>query len=326
MVASNTARFVSPALDPKDLVAAGIDRNGQVGQYAVHAYTRSRCTPENEKTATHAGLLDMEFLRKFAKSRISTSIGTIKSGAAGSRRWVLGEGNTVSCGGVVGVSDSMAATLHIVGWGLSYAAFGASQVFLHGGGSMVRRTADNAGTTDPSVALTPSYACYSFAYPTSEPARGQQRAQPGYVGQLILAEAIGAGRQTRIVLLDPPSGVNSSNWFGAAIYDPSIPGSDGPARLVLMNTRPYIRKNNQARGSLLYDFSSIVYANDGGTPAKRLTGSSVDTTDTEQISWAGQTYKFAGARGNKVVERLAGSQILLRDSEAAIVYLRGQPF
>ncbi len=258
-VASSTARAQNIALDPVDLISAGIDKDGQVGQYAVHAYTRSRCTPETAQLATIPGLLDMDFVRAYIRSRIVTSTATLASGAGGTKRWVLGEGNSISCGGVQGVSDAMASTLHMVAWGLSYAAYGASQVFLHGGGSVVRRGPDNKSTSNPKVPQTPSYACYSFAYPTTEVARGEQRAQPGYVGQLLLAEAIGSGGVSRVVLIPTPQGVIGSNFFAAAIYDDSIPGGTGPARIVLMNGKPRYNTSTEPAGSMTFDFSSITH-------------------------------------------------------------------
>ncbi len=325
-MASNTARAISPALDPSDLIGAGIDKNGQVAQYSIHAYSRSRCTPDREKNATVEGLLDMLTLKTYVQTRIQPSVPVLASGAGGSRRWILGEGNSISCGGKMGVSDTLAQALHLTAMSLYWAAAGASQMYLHNGGSLVRRDADGKLTNDTSVPLGTSYAAYSIVYPTDSVSRGQQRAQPGYVSQLLLAEAIGSGGNTRAALLETPKGLDPTTAFLAAIYDETVPGGKGPARLVLLNTTPYLNTTGEPT-NFNYDFSSIAKPYGNATfYAKRLTGTFANTQDSAEITYAGQSYKFAEPDGERTIEEITNAKVNLRASEGVLVYIRGQPF
>ncbi len=329
LVASNTARGLNPALDPKDIIAAGIDRNQQVAEYSVHAYSASACTAAKAQNATVQVLLDMDYTRNFAKSRIAPSLSTLQSGQGGSRKWIMGEGNSVSCEGKLGVSDTLAQALYLTGWSLSYAVFGASGVYMHNGATLLRKAPDGSVVNQPTSDKTPAYSTYSFVYPTASTARGKQRATPGYVSQLLLTEAIGSSGRSRAVFLTPPSGVASKDFFGVAIYDDAIPGGMGPARLVLINSKPYLRGSSAPRGRVDFTYSSMYNASNVAartTYVKRLSGPYANEQESAYIKWANQSYKFADPSGTRVVEKLTNGTVAVADSEAVLIYLRGTPF
>ena len=307
------------------------------------------CNPKADAKATLPNLLDMSLLRTFADSRIEGSVSAV---ASSGKPWIMGETNSIACEGKAGVTDTFGQALYLSAQALQYASIGAAKIYLHQGATLLTRGGNaqqaNQGTKDG----TPSFSAYSLLYPVNSTSRGQQRANPGFASQLLLAEAIGTGNKSRILALDPPSGADARYFYAAAVYDESVPGGTGPARLILINTEPYTEQNEAPAGSsgfdaskfsrdnaVTFDFSSLLSAGSkaissgsGNTnnkiQAKRLTAPYVDTKETHLVTWAGQSYKYAAPEGPVAIEDLssASGKITLRNSEAVLVFLRGDPF
>ncbi|KAK3984674.1 hypothetical protein QBC44DRAFT_387493 [Cladorrhinum sp. PSN332] len=298
---------------PSDLIPAGINRTGLVGQYSIHSYAFATCDPAREKLATIPNILNHTSLKAYADNEIYPSAkAAMDSGA----EWVIGEFNSIACSGKPGVSDTFAQALWTVDVELLYAVRNASSVHLHQGATLVFQSNQQLNT--PGDDGTPGFSSYSMLYPVNSTKRGEARVLPVFVSQLLVVEALRGGG--RIGELEVPRGLSKGEWSGYVVYAAKEGGKEEEKRVLLLNMRPYYagQKDGKGRGEVWVDLGKH-----GGGEVKRMTAPSVDEKDSGKVTWAGQSFRDGNAVGDVAVERLGeGDKVLVRDSEAVLITLQ----
>jgi hypothetical protein len=158
------------------------------------------------------------------------------------------------------------------------------------------------------------------ADPVNSTLRGLQRVNPGYVSQLLMAEAIGSGGNSHLSTLATPQGISNDSFSAYAIYD--SPSARDPTRLVLLNMSPYLLMNVTSpapRQHITVDLSAFVGAH--GAKLKRMTAPSADEWNATQVTWAGQSWETGEPLGDVQVEDIHDSQVIIQQSEAVLVFL-----
>ncbi|KAK3379701.1 hypothetical protein B0T24DRAFT_647187 [Lasiosphaeria ovina] len=291
---------------PSDLIPAGINSTGEVGQYSIHSYAFATCDPARAARATTANLLNHTDLTRYADVEILPSArAAMDAGAA----WVVGEFNSIACSGKPGVSDTFAQALWAAAASLLYAARNATSVHLHQGATLAFQSDQQLNT--PGDDGSPGFSSYALLYPVASSKRGPARVLPVFVSQLLVAEALGGGG-ARIAALATPVGAKPSEFAAYAVF---VGGSGAPARLVVLNLKPYYAGQGAAVGTLVLDIGPHQ-----GATVKRMTAPSVDEKDAAKVTWAGQSFRDGDAVGNVTVETLGpGGKVVVRDSEAVLV-------
>lgn len=291
---------------PSDLIPAGINKTGRVGQYSIHSYAFATCDPAREKLATIPNILNHTSLKAYADNEIYPSAkAALDSGA----EWVVGEFNSIACSGKPNVSDTFAQALWTADVELLYAVRNASSVHLHQGATLVFQSNQQLNT--PGDDGTPGFSSYSLLYPIDSTKRGQARVLPVFVSQLLVVEALkGGGKIAELGL--PKGGVKKDEWSGYVVYA----GERGKEkRLVLLNMKPFYAGQTGKRGEVTVDIGEHK-----GVEVKRMTAPSVDEKDAGKVTWAGQSFRDGKAVGEVTVEKVAeGGKVLVRDSEAVLV-------
>lgn len=295
---SSTTDETALEIRPVDLIPAGIDSKGQVAQYSIHSYYFATCTPERAAIATIPNILNHTFLEYYAQTEIMPSAQAALD--AGSE-WIIGEFNSIACSGNPNVSDTFANALWTVDSELIYAARNASACYLHQGATLVFQSSDQTNTAGDDG--SPGYSTYSMLYPRDSSKRGPQRTLPTYVGLLFLAEAF-ATEGTQVRVLDLPTDIG--DYFAAyAFYN-----DDSLSKLALLNMKPYY-------GNTTDDYSHSFHVGGKGT-LKRMTAPAVDEKDSDQVTWAGQSFKTGQAEGEVETEQVHG-KVTVRGSEAVLI-------
>ena len=127
-----------------------------------------------------------------------------------------------------------------------------------------------------------------------------------------------------------PSGVDADRFQAFSFHDVNSTAVNAtqPDRIVLLNTQPYYA-NSTSDGTQTIDLSSFLSANSSATAyVKRMTSPYIDTKDSTQCTWAGQSYKTGSAAGTLSIDKLQanGTTVSIRGSEALLIFLQGQPF
>ena len=320
-VAGSTANG-TPPLAPEDIIPAGIDANGNVAEYSVHGYQYLSCDPTSSAQASIPNILNMTALANYAESSFGASA---RAAVAARRPWIIGEANSVACEGKPNVTDTFAQALFSTAQEMTYAAMGAEQFFLHQGASLARPGTNQ--TNEPTPDGTPSFSAYSLLYPVDSESRGTKRVNPGFLSQLIMAEAIGAknGKGVRVTKISAPNGIDAARFFGVAMYEE---GDSKPARLLLLNTTPFMA-GAKVRGTWTFNLRSVITDETTSIRVKRMTTPFVDEKDSAKVKWAGQSFKEAVAAGKEKVETLPEGKtpkVTLADSEGVVVFLKGKHF
>jgi hypothetical protein len=288
---------------PADLIPAGVNSTGQVGQYSIHSYAFATCDPARERRATIANILNHTDLLRYADDEIYPSAkAAMDSGA----EWIIGEFNSIACSGKPNVSDTFAQALWTTDVELIYAVRNATSVHLHQGATLVFQSDQQLNT--PGDDGSPGFSSYSLLYPVNSTKRGEARVLPVFVSQLLVAEALSGG--SRIAALSTPEGVERTGFSSYAIYG----DTDKLQKLVILNMKPYYA------GNTTVSKLSLDIGQHKGAKVKRMTAPSVDEKDTAKVTWAGQSFRNGKAMGNVAVERVAPKdRVLVRDSEAILV-------
>ncbi|GAB1319407.1 hypothetical protein MFIFM68171_09617 [Madurella fahalii] len=289
---------------PSDLIPAGVNSTGQVGQYSIHSYAFATCDPARERRATIPNILNHTDLLRYADVEIYPSAkAAMDSGAS----WAIGEFNSIACSGKPGVSDTFAQALWTVDVELLYAVRNATSVHLHQGATLVFQSDQQLNT--PGDDGTPGFSSYSLLYPVDSSKRGPARVLPVFVSQLLVAEALSGG--ARIAALATPEGLRQSEFSAYAIF-----GEAGALeRMVILNMKPFYAGQEAAAGVVELD----VGEHDGAI-VKRMTAPSVDEKDAAKVTWAGQSFRDGEAVGEVKPETLAKNErVKVRDSEAVLV-------
>ncbi|KAK4185620.1 family 79 putative glycoside hydrolase [Podospora australis] len=290
---------------PADLIPAGVNSTGQVGQYSIHSYAFATCDPARERIATIPNILNHTDLLRYADVEIYPSAkAAMDSGA----EWVIGEFNSIACSGKPNVSDTFAQALWTADVELIYAVRNATSVHLHQGATLVFQSNQQLNT--PGDDGTPGFSSYSLLYPINSTKRGEARVLPVFVSQLLVAEALSGGG--RIASLKTPQGLRERSFSAYGIYD----AGGKLTRAVALNMKPYYAGQEAQRGSVVLGLGAH-----GGAVVKRMTAPSVDEKDSAKVTWAGQSFRNGAAAGKLVVEELLGSEgeVVLKDSEAVLV-------
>ncbi|KAI9154672.1 Beta-glucuronidase [Paramyrothecium foliicola] len=303
---SATTDLTALNVRPVDIIPLGVDSEDQVGQFSLHSYVYNTCNPAGAAAATIENLLNHTQIVTFADDQVAPFA---KAALAHGKPWVMGEFNSVACSGKPNVTDTFTNALWIIDTQLTYAALNASSVNLHQGGTLVLQS--NAQTN------TPGFSAYSFVYPRDSEKWGVARANPGYGGLLFLAEVFSISN-TRIQPLEAPEGVNSDHFLAyAAYHDWKL------SKLILINMHPFYAKSADDY-SVRLQIQTCGDIQQSQPVVKRLTAPSVNEKDTENVLWAGQSFKQGDPDGAMDLEILADDgTVTLRGSEAVIVLFEG---
>ena len=299
----NTSLHVRPA----DLIPAGVDLTGEVAQYSIHSYAFATCDPERAARATIPNILNHTGLVNYADEEIYPSA---KAALDVGKQWIIGEFNSIACSGAPNVSDTFAQALWVVDTQLIYAVRNASAVYLHQGATLVFQSSQqvNSAADDGS----PGYSTYDLFYPRDSSKRGKARALPSYVSQLFLVEAL-SSPDTRVRALETPTGLSQDHFSGYAFY---VKGRLN--KLALINMTPYY-VNSTSDSTVSFDVSQHCGRHSKAW-VKRMTAPYVDTVDTRQATWAGQSYADGDPVGEVSIEDIGRDGLVeVRGSEAVLV-------
>jgi len=291
---------------PADLIPAGINSTGQVGQYSIHSYAFATCEPARERLATIANILNHTDLLRYADHEIYPSAkAALDEGAP----WVVGEFNSIACSGKPNVSDTFAQALWTADVELIYAVRNATSVHLHQGATLVFQSDQQSNT--PGDDGTPGFSSYSLLYPINSTKRGEARVLPVFVSQLLVTEALSGGG--RIAALKTPDGLVERHFSAYAVYD----GEGKLAKMVILNMKPYYAGGDVARSEVVLDIGG----EHSGATVKRMTAPSVDEKDSAKVTWAGQSFRNGVAVGEFTEETIeAGSgKVTVKDSEGVLI-------
>ncbi|KAK0644335.1 hypothetical protein B0T16DRAFT_448017 [Cercophora newfieldiana] len=290
---------------PSDLIPAGINTTGEVGQYSIHSYAFATCDPDRERRATTANILNHTDLLRYANEEIYPSAkAALDIGAT----WAIGEFNSIACSGKPGVSDTFAQALWTADVELIYAVRNATSVHLHQGATLVFQSSQQLNT--PGDDGTPGFSSYSLLYPIDTSKRGEARVLPVFVSQLLVTETLSGG--ARIAALKTPAGVDEKGFSAYGVF-----GESGKMeKMVVLNMKPFYAGGTP--GTVTLDIGEH-----GGATVKRMTAPSVDEKDSARVTWAGQSFRDGKAVGEVKVEVLgANEKIAVRDSEGVLVLFK----
>ncbi|KAK3370387.1 hypothetical protein B0H63DRAFT_564562 [Podospora didyma] len=288
---------------PSDLIPAGVNSTGLVGQYSIHSYAFATCDPAREKRATIANILNHTDLLRYADEEIYPSAkAAMDSGAT----WVVGEFNSIACSGKPNVSDTFAQALWTADVELIYAVRNATSVHLHQGATLLFQSNQQLNT--PGDDGTPGFSSYSLLYPISSSKRGAARVLPVFVSQLLVVETLRDGG--RIAALKTPSRLSEREFSSYAVF-----GKEGKVmKLAILNMKPFYAGQGTA-STVRLDIGDH-----SGATVKRMTAPSVDEKDSAKVTWAGQSFRDGKAVGDVTVETLGPNEsVSLKDSEAVLV-------
>lgn len=295
---------------PVDLIPAGIDSEDQVGEFSIHSYVFSTCSPENDAESTIENLLNHTKIVSFSDEEVGPSAKAVQQHG---KKWVVGEFNSVACSGKPGVTDTFTQALWTIDTQLTYAVLNATSVNQHQGATLVLQSGDQTNT--------PGFSAYNFVFPRDSDKYGEARALPGFSGLLFLVEVF-SEPGARVLRLDPPKGVESERFSAYAIYR-----DERVEKLVLLNMHPFYSNSTGGDGTIRINVSDYLPSKKQATrraTVKRLTAPSIDEQDTELITWAGQSFKHGDTKGDLKVEKMDRDGIAnIRGSEAILINVNG---
>lgn len=348
---SSTTDDTTVKLTPAAIIPAGIDTpQGNIEDYSIHNYQYSTCDPARLELATIPNVLNITAFYAYADDLVMPSG---RAALQAGRKWIIGEYNSISCSGRLNVTDTATQPLWQLMTALGYASRNASGTFLHQGGVLKLQSSQQQNNAS-SVDGKPAFSAYDMVYPVETSARGPRRANPGFLSQLVLAEAFGKSGETRVSTLPVPQGADPDRFAAFGFWDPVASSSknnghdheygDGnsnetPDRVLLLNTQPYFF-NSTSDGTVSVDISSLLprpkkqhdnaKGSQKGILAKRMTSPYVDTKNSSQCTWAGQSFEQAFTKGKLSIEQVKsyghGTTVDVRGSEALLVWLKGKPF
>ena len=282
-------QFLNPSLagtnsklDPVKISQGGLNNNGSIAKFSVHNYM-----------GTQDGTLQGQLMNHETNVRKIDEHGqeAVKIHGISNMRdvpYVLGETNSLTGGGVKGVSNTLGAALWSLDWIL-------------------------AGATEGHIKRMHFHQGNGAAYSAWDPVQGVTNAP--YYGLLAAAKFMGES-QDRSVMNFTLSDDNSLN----AVYAGYNTGSGKLDKMAIINFRYY---TSGTRGSSNYEFTVPASTT---WQIERLTGSSA--TATSEITFNGYSFDYPGTAqlaGNDSETITVGSDgalnINLPDSSAAILSL-----
>lgn len=221
---------------------------------------------------------------------------------------IMDEFSSVSCGGVVGISDTFGAAMWSVDYALQLASVGYSAAYLH-----LRERGVAYNLFDPPDA----FAAGTGAWTTN----------PTYYSYLPLSEALQAKNGSQVADLNIQNSMQDKNQSvaGYAIYDAS---TSNVHSLVLFNFAN--ATGNPVEFSLPASFFSL----SGDTTVRYLTAPTVN--EKTLISWGNQTYAGVGdgvavlstissAVPDKTINCSSGCAVEVPGPAIAVVFIGGTP-
>lgn len=308
---------------PVDIIPYGVDSADQVAQYSIHFYAFSTCDPARAAIATIPNILNHTGLIEYAEVEIVPSA---RAALASGKEWIIGEFNSISCSGNPNVSDTFAQALWTLDVELLNAVRNASQCHLHQGATLVFQSSDQSNSAGANG--SPGFSTYDMLYPRDSEKRGKQRALPSFVSLLFLAEAF-ARDGVRVAALETPSGLDPDRFAAYAFY-----AGNKLNKLALLNMNPFY-PNSTEDYSASFDVLSMSekyghskgYGGSGHKGGekhawvKRMTAPYVNTQDTSQSTWAGQSFEDGSAVGELDIEKVGrDGMVTVRGSEAVLIY------
>ncbi|KAJ7709588.1 hypothetical protein B0H17DRAFT_998910 [Mycena rosella] len=307
-----TPAAVTVALQTEDLIARGLDRPPIVREFSQHMYAYSSCTLTSAAAATVPNIQNHTNITAFVGLLAPKVVAAQKAGSD----LVVGEFNSVSCSGKPNVTDIFGQALWVIDTTLYAASINVSRVHIHQGATLVSQS--NSQINIPGVNGTPGFSTYNLWYPVDSPLRGRRRANPSYVSQLFIAEAVSKSKTSRLLALEPPAGVSPDLFAAYTVYDGEV-----PRRIAVINWQTFNRtmgKAGAAATSVSLDISAVLPRR-GRATLKRLTAPGNDETDSDFVTWAGQAWTNGTARGKEVLEAVSDGKIEIRGSEAVLVFV-----
>ncbi|KAG1870632.1 glycoside hydrolase family 79 protein [Suillus subalutaceus] len=225
--------------------------------------------------------------------------------------FVIGEFNSVSCGGRANVSNTFGQAMWLLDTTLYAASINVSRVYVHQGGP-------------------PAH--YDLWYPVDSQ-NGPIQVFPSYSAYLFVTEAIGYSKSLRLSNIFPGRQANGSSITTAggdtsagqiSVYgfwdENSADSYDYPTKLALLNLELYNQTDSYPRPNITIDISAYLPKKTQEVIVKRLTAPGANVLSAELTTWAGQTFASGVAEGNIVEETVSDGQVVVEASSAALVY------
>jgi hypothetical protein len=144
------------------------------------------------------------------------------------------------------------------------------------------------------------------------------------------------GRQANGSTITPQGGDGSFGQFVAYGFWDQDDDYKSPNKLALLNLEIFnVTQNPATRPQVTIDISELIQDRKKGAKLRRLTAPGADVKDANVVTWAGQTYGFPEgaandtigedmglAQGKLVEETIRSGRVVVRASEAVLVYLR----
>ncbi|KAJ7594707.1 hypothetical protein C8J56DRAFT_1012852 [Mycena floridula] len=307
---------ITVALQTEDLIARGLDDPAIVREFSQHMYAYSSCKPASNALATVPNIHN--------HTNITAFVGLLHPKVVAAQEaesdLVVGEFNSVSCSGKANVTDIFGQALWVIDTTLYAAAINVSRVHLHQGATLVSQS--DTQINIPGVNGSAAFSTYNLWYPIDSPLRGRHRANPSYVSQLFIAEAVGKTQNSRLISLETPAGISPDVFAAYAIYDEDGSHQAVPQRIAIINWQIFNRTSTtESSGSieLLVDIPSVL--KHSNARLKRLTAPGNDEADSDLVTWAGQAWTNGTAKGKEILEVVKDGKIQIRGSEAVLVFL-----
>ncbi|KAG2347941.1 glycoside hydrolase family 79 protein [Suillus weaverae] len=290
-------------------LAAGANGGHTVTTCSEHTYQYSVCDPTRAAAATLTNLVNHTRLAEYL-DLWQPRIHSVRT-QLGPDAFVIGEFNSVSCGGRANVSNTFGQAMWLLDTTLYAASINVSRMYVHQGGP-------------------PAH--YNLWYPVDSQS-GPIQVFPSYSAYLFVTEAIGHSRSLRLSNIFPGRQANGSSITTAggdpsagqiSVYgfwdEKSSNSHNYPTKLALLNLEIYNQTDSYPRPNITIDISAYLPKKDQEVMVKWLTAPGADVMSADLTTWAGQTFASGVAEGNIVEEKVSNGQVVVEASSAALVY------
>lgn len=285
-------------------LAAGANDGHTVATCSEHTYQYSNCNPSTTAAAMLTDLVNHTRLAQFL-DLWQPRIHSVRT-QLGPDSFVIGEFNSVSCGGRANVSNTFGQALWLLDTTLYAASINVSRMYVHQG--------------------APPSSRYSLWYPVASQS-GPIKVFPSYSAYLFVAEAIGHSRSLHLSNIFPGREADGSSVAGGdpshgqiSVYGFWDENSDYPTKLALLNLEIYKTTDSYTRPDITIDISAYLPKKTQEVTVRRLISPGTDELSAELTNWAGQTFASGVAEGEIVEEKVTNGQVVLEASSAALVY------
>ncbi|KAG9126712.1 hypothetical protein FRC07_002297, partial [Ceratobasidium sp. 392] len=244
---------------PEDVIAAGyLNQFGNnLKSFSVQHYAENGCNSTNPPSTPDPPALFTQLLNHTAATSFAAGyVNASNMVQAAGKEIIMLESNSVTCGGLDGVSDTFGSALFNIDNALQLASIGFSQVFYHSGGSASRY---NAFTVPPG----------------NQTSFQQWSVGSTFYSMLAISEAVGQSGKAQIADLQ----VGGANGIYTPAY--TIVENNNPVKVALFN---FVSDNS---GTSDYEAVITVPAEQAQVRVKYLRADSASTK--QNITWAGQT-------------------------------------